>query len=54
MIIGAAPKIYLLNEQVWAPGLIDIYAKEGVGALVMEWENPFSANPMVAPRNWNN
>jgi hypothetical protein len=45
MIIGAAPKIYLLNEQVWAPGLIDIYAKEGVSALVMEWENPFSANP---------
>ena len=44
-IIGAVPKIYLLNEQVWAPGLIDIYANEGVSALVMEWENPFSANP---------
>jgi hypothetical protein len=45
MIIGTTPKIYLLNEQVWAPGLIDIYANEGVSALVMEWENPFSANP---------
>jgi hypothetical protein len=45
MMIGTTPKIYLLNEQVWAPGLIDIYANEGVSALVMEWENPFSANP---------
>ena len=44
-VIGTTPKIYLLNEQVWAPGLIDIYANEGVSALVMEWENPFSANP---------
>ena len=45
LIIGAVPKIYLLNEQVWAPGLIDVYANEGIKALVMEWENPFSANP---------
>ena len=45
LLIGVNPSIYLLNEQVWAPGLIDIYANEGVRALVMEWENPFSANP---------
>jgi hypothetical protein len=45
LVIGTTPKIYLLNEQVWAPGLIDIYASEGVSALVMEWENPYSANP---------
>lgn len=44
-ILGSAPKIYLLNEQVSSPGLIDLYANEGVRALVMEWENPFSANP---------
>lgn len=44
-ILGKIPKTYLLNEQVSSPGLIELYKSEGIQALVMEWENPFSANP---------
>ena len=44
-ILGKIPKTYLLNEQVSSPGLIELYKGEDIQALVMEWENPFSANP---------
>lgn len=43
-ILGAIPSIFLLNEQVFSPGLLDVYAGEGVSAIIMEWENPYSYN----------
>jgi hypothetical protein len=43
-ILGIKPSIFLLNEQVFSTGLLDVYAREGIRAIVMEWENPYSSN----------
>lgn len=43
-ILGLRPKIAFVNEQVFATSLVDLYFEVGYEALVMEWNNAYSAN----------
>jgi hypothetical protein len=46
-ILESEPKIAFVNEQVWAPGLTQLYLDSGFDSVIMEWENPYSFN-----KNW--
>jgi len=45
---GNFPKVAFVNEQAWSDGLFDLYVDAGFEAVIIEWENAFSANP-----NWS-
>jgi len=44
-LLGAKPVIALVNEQAFSSGVIPAYRSEGYSAVIMEWNNPASANP---------
>jgi hypothetical protein len=44
-LLGLRPSLALINEQAWSAGILDAYAEAGYRAVIMEWENPASANP---------
>lgn len=48
-LLGAAPRLALVNEQTYGPGLPRLYAEAGYEGLVMEWENCFRAHPDWPP-----
>lgn len=48
---GLQPKIALINEQVYASGIVPHYLAAGYQALLMEWDNPASQHP-TWPRSW--
>ncbi|TNE66503.1 MAG: glycoside hydrolase family 57 [Alphaproteobacteria bacterium] len=41
-ILGVRPRIALVNEQAYAPGLVPIYRGLGFEALIMDWAEPAS------------
>jgi Glycosyl hydrolase family 57 len=38
-LLGVRPRIALVNEQAYAPGLVALYAEAGFAALIADWEN---------------
>lgn len=44
-LLGARPRIALVNEQAWAGGLVAHYADAGFSAVIMDFDNPASAHP---------
>lgn len=48
-ILGNHPQIALINEQAYSSGLVPLYLEEGFRAIIMEWDNPFRANPEWLP-----
>ena len=47
-ILGVRPRIALINEQAFSAGSLPAYRSAGYEAVIMEWNNPASANP-----DWN-
>jgi hypothetical protein len=41
---GKLPRVAFINEQAWSDGLFDLYVNAGFEAVIIEWENSFSAN----------
>ncbi len=44
-LLGTVPRLALVNEQTYGPGLPALYAAAGYDGMVMEWENCFRAHP---------
>jgi hypothetical protein len=47
-LLGAQPKVALVNEQAFAAGLVGHYLDAGYTALLMDWDNPSANHP-----EWN-
>lgn len=43
-LLGCRPRIALLNEQAYSPGLVPLYLEAGFEALIMDWSEPASHN----------
>lgn len=43
-LLGTKPKIALINEMAYSAGIIEHYMNTGYEAIIMEWNNPRSAN----------
>jgi len=43
-ILGVEPKVALINEQAYAPGLVPLYLEAGYKAVMMDWSEPASHN----------
>lgn len=48
-LLGIKPRIALVNEQAFSPGLIQHYLDAGYQAIVMEWNNPARCHPEWDP-----
>jgi hypothetical protein len=46
-LLGIAPRIALVCEQVFSPGLVPLYLQAGYEAIVVDWDNAHRAHP-----NW--
>ncbi len=44
-LLGLEPSLALVNEQAYSASLVQHYLDAGYRALVMEWDNPYSAHP---------
>jgi hypothetical protein len=44
-LLGARPRLALVNEQAYAGGLVALYRAAGFEALVMDWDNPAAQHP---------
>jgi hypothetical protein len=44
-LLGARPRIALVNEQAYAGGLVGLYRDAGYDALIMDFDNPSAAHP---------
>lgn len=44
-LLGRRPRIALVNEQSYSGGTLPLYAEAGLDAVIVEWENAYSANP---------
>ncbi|HUO88620.1 MAG TPA: hypothetical protein VMU08_05555 [Rhizomicrobium sp.] len=44
-LLGATPKIALVNEQAYSSGLVGLYLDAGYRAIAMDWDNPGTAHP---------
>jgi hypothetical protein len=44
-LLGARPRIALVNEQAYAGGLVGLYRDAGFEALIMDFDNPSAAHP---------
>ena len=38
-LLGVRPRIALVNEQAYSPGLVELYAEAGFEAIIADWEN---------------
>lgn len=47
-ILGVTPRVAMVNEQAYAPGLVPIYLDAGFEAIIMDWSEPSSHN-----RSWS-
>ncbi|MCX7970270.1 MAG: glycoside hydrolase family 57, partial [Negativicutes bacterium] len=43
--LGCQPRLAMINEQAFSRGLVGHYCRAGYQAIIMEWENPYRANP---------
>jgi hypothetical protein len=44
-LLGAAPRVVLVNEQAYASGLVPLYLEAGYDAMLMDWENAAANHP---------
>jgi hypothetical protein len=44
-LLGARPRLALVNEQAYAGGLVGLYADAGFDGLIMDFDNPASQHP---------
>jgi hypothetical protein len=44
-LLGARPRVALVNEQAYAAGLVPLYRDAGFEALIMDYDNPAAAHP---------
>jgi Glycosyl hydrolase family 57 len=44
-LLGARPKLALINEQAYSAGLVGLYRDAGYDAILMDWENPAASHP---------
>ncbi len=47
-LLGARPRIALVNEQAWSGGLVPLYRAAGFTALIMDWDDCAAHHP-----EWN-
>ncbi len=50
--LGLRPKIAYVNEQAFSSGLADVYIDAGFEAIIMEWNNVYSANKNFWNPEW--
>jgi len=48
-LLGARPRVALINEQAYAAGLVGLYRDAGYDAVIMDWENPAANHPEWKP-----
>jgi hypothetical protein len=44
-LLGVAPRIALVCEQVYSPGLVGLYLQAGYEALIVDWDNARRSHP---------
>ncbi len=44
-LLGATPRLALVNEQAYSAGLVGLYLDAGYTALAMDWDNPGATHP---------
>jgi glycosyl hydrolase family 57 len=44
-LLGVAPRIALVCEQVYSPGLVPLYLQAGYEALIVDWDNSQRSHP---------
>jgi hypothetical protein len=44
-LLGATPRVALVCEQVFAPGLVPLYLKAGYEAIIVDWDNAYRSHP---------
>ena len=44
-LLGARPRVVLVNEQAYAAGLVPLYLEAGYDAMLMDWENAAANHP---------
>jgi hypothetical protein len=44
-LLGAAPRLALVCEQVFSPGLVPLYLDAGYEAIVVDWDNAYRSHP---------
>jgi Glycosyl hydrolase family 57 len=44
-LLGVAPRIALVCEQVYSPGLVPLYLRAGYEALIVDWDNSRRSHP---------
>jgi len=44
-LLGARPRLALVNEQAYSAGLVGLYCDAGYDAILMDWENPAASHP---------
>jgi hypothetical protein len=44
-LLGVAPRIALVCEQVYSPGLVPLYLRAGYEAVVVDWDNAYRSHP---------
>ena len=44
-LLGARPRVALVNEQAYASGLVPLYRQAGYDAILMDWENAAANHP---------
>jgi hypothetical protein len=44
-LLGARPRLVLVNEQAYAAGLVPLYREAGYDAMLMDWENAAANHP---------
>ena len=48
-LLGACPRLALINEQAYAAGLVGHYRDAGYDGILMDWENPAAHHPEWKP-----
>jgi hypothetical protein len=44
-LLGVSPRIALVCEQVYSPGLVPLYLQAGYEAIVVDWDNAYRSHP---------
>ena len=48
-LLGTRPRVALIAEQAYSPGLVGIYREAGFEAIVADWDNAFRSHPEWGP-----
>lgn len=48
-LLNVVPRIALVNEQAYSPGLVPLYKKAGYSCLIMDWAEPSKDHPEWDP-----